>query len=294
VPTKLDDVVPALNQPGDETGTLFALAPQYATAQETSVTTASRMRLRHVDSGCWLHCPSLGGSSDRVSDETVELPLAVRKEAQVADVYRFEIVSSEYVCDLLFAKNCIDALSQFHAHCTQLIVTSVVALGPADFEHQEEREQCARLERVLSDAIKFVSVSTNEDPLTREGLPRPDQQSLMCELLAMESLMSIVELLLKPLISIREAKEAAGKGSAKRASLVSTDQMLTRRLRLCQRLMRLVLRRNVLTCKYVATKKDANGASAFVEPLGLQMGFGIFAAYPCCVTRSLDLQGRCE
>ena len=51
---------------------------------------SSHLRLRHVDSGYWLHCPSLGGESDR----NVELPLTVREEPQVADVYRFEAVGA--------------------------------------------------------------------------------------------------------------------------------------------------------------------------------------------------------
>lgn len=117
---------PFLNARGDESGTLFALAPQYTNAQEALVNVNSRVRLRHVDSGRWLHCPSLGVASDQLQ----ELDLAVHREAQVreppierslpcvgraddttspswqvVDVYRFEEVSD--VCTPVSTLVCV-------------------------------------------------------------------------------------------------------------------------------------------------------------------------------------------
>ena len=211
--------------------------------------------------------------------------------------------------DLLYSRNCVEALTAFHDRLHERMVASKQPLGPSDFDGQSEREACSRVERMLSDLIKFVSLSNNmcvrgyrsidlqaycgpsplcqsvhrvctslarwmdramllrRDPMTREGLPRPDQQSLLCELLLLERLLDIVNLLIPPLTRLRESNGAQG-----------VERMLTRLAKLCQRLMRLVLRRNADTCKYAANKKDRNGQSAFVVPLGKQMGYGILAA----------------
>ena len=115
--------------------------------------------------------------------------------------------------------------------------------------------------------IKFVSLSNNEDPMTREGLPRPEQQMLLCELLVMERLMDNTEELISQMKLLQDVRPTP-----------AILRMITKLAKLCQRLLRLVLRKNAKTCKYAADKKDRDGQSAFVVPLGEMMGYGILAA----------------
>ena len=115
--------------------------------------------------------------------------------------------------------------------------------------------------------IKFVSLSNNDDPMTREGLLRPEQQMLLCELLVMERLMDNTEELISQMKLLQDVRPTP-----------AILRMITKLAKLRQRLLRLVLRKNAKTCKYAADKKDRNGQSAFVVPLGEMMGYGILAA----------------
>ena len=222
------------------------------------VTTGSHLRLRHVDSGYWLHCPLTARGS------AGERPLVVRKEMLASDVYRFEGVTKEVVHDLLVAKNCVESLKSFHG-----VFAPKATADPSvkDFEGQTEKAQYARLEHVLTEMVKFCSQSDNDDPMTREGLPQWQQQCLLCDLQFLEQAMSIIELLLLPLLKFREQQGTA-----------SCVRTLTRLAKLCQRLMRHILRRNPTTCAYAASKKRNNGQSTFVVPLQNQMSHGILAA----------------
>ena len=264
----LEKVSPFLNYGAEDelkTGSLFLLAPQYANSQELVVNFGSHIRLQHVASGCWLHCHSLGG------DQT-ELTLGVRKEPQVEDVYRFESISASYVQDVLYAKNCVDRLITFHAHFETYPKDS------PSLDGKSERQQCAGLERVLTDLIMFCSLSNNDNPMTREGIPRHEQQLLLCELLVLERLMSIIEMLLPRAIYLRESIAVLARDGRTDAAITGNERTRTKLVKLCQRVMCLVLRKNEANCKHATAKKDATGQCVFVMALMRQMGYGVLAA----------------
>ena len=206
----------------------------------------SLLQLKHVATGCWLHCPTPGADGDKME-------LRVDRVQQEADVFRFEEADEGVVRDMLYAKNAIDYLTGF---LEQPITVSL---------DEQERMRLARLEGVLTELICFCSLSDNLDPMTREGLPKPAQQQLLSELLAMDRAMAIVE---KIIPVLQDAQSKPGRGST-----FSTFTVLQRTATLCQRLMRLCLRQNPNTCSYAAERPKV-----FVGPLRDQMGYGILAA----------------
>jgi hypothetical protein len=167
----------------------------------------------------------------------------------VADVYRFEGVDSESTRNVLYAKS-----------CARVVMIFLQGLKETPIMPNDERQRAfGDAERVLIELIKFCSLSDNNDPMTREGMPQPMQQSLLCELLVMETAIDIVKTLL-------EQRKQGNRGSSKQ---------LTKTAKLCQRLMRHILRKNHETCSYAA---DPLRKSVFIEPLQEQMSHGILAA----------------
>ena len=105
--------------------------------------------------------------------------------------------------------------------------------------------------------------------MTREGLPRPEQQLLLFELLMMKKAFSITAKLVPLLIEHREHSGASS----------SSAKMITHALILCQRLMRHMLRRNPVTCLAAARHRDpTDNPDGYVKRLQDLMGYGIRAA----------------
>jgi hypothetical protein len=268
-----------LNPAGDDERTLFQLYPQYPELAEAAVSTGSQFHLRHVDSSSWLHCPADEVSADEVKD--LKLLVCHADDPKEADVYKFEMVFPSFMRDMLYARSCVEVLSVFESHFRRKGDLSKVAAqeqasrstraegqisyrpavsslpggrssptnqasnrlskvtATVTIDQENDRDQYERLERVLTDLVIFCSLSDNPDPMTREGLPKADTQKLLCELGILELSMSIVKTLLEPLLALRA--HDTSRGLAKR---------LTMLIKLCQRLMWNVLRKNKFTCTY--------------------------------------------
>lgn len=297
-----------LNPEGDEEGTLFELCPSHA-QDGVRVHVGSHLWLRHAASGYWISYPtaeaietmlceevemSVKGSALDSRSSSVRsvsgssLPdgsgllgaggdantLLACKERQDADVFTFESVEPEPMHDMFYAKACREALLAFEAHVDEA-------------EHISDlRPRFGAVESVLTNLIFFCSLSDNMDPMTREGLPQKPQQALLCELLVMEKAMDLIEKLLtkgKPVLDRRQ-QQLGDSGStllggkedaAIRAQLrerLELGRLVTKTLKLCQRLIRHVLRENAGTRAHAAAEHRG-----FVEKLQRQMDAAILA-----------------
>jgi len=270
------------DEPAAQRRGLFELVPLDA-ASSGAVAADSLFRLRHVDSGRWIHFVRTG--SDAGARE--KRPSLSEMSAKVtrASVAREEVEAAGAYTKLLVA----GALSATVAS----VDDNVVSLQRVPLEHYSD---CLRsgewlaalrtpsdpkaLGRVAGELIRFVTVSDNPDPLTREGLPHAARQLILRQRGVLDLVLAAAEAPLtaagaegagsEPSVPSKAQQELSRSASSMATgALPSSVKEMKRALTLCMVLFRHLLRGH-----------DANKdyAMRFVPRLQLMLGLGIRSA----------------
>ncbi|KAL1510122.1 hypothetical protein AB1Y20_006454 [Prymnesium parvum] len=158
--------------------TLWELVPLYNSG-EASIAINKFFFIRHVATGMWLHNevdPQAGRKKtvDGLSEaDDVLLPLLVSPNKRDEDIFGLHLTNDEHYKDLLFARAAVDDFLTFESQF----------VGEP---RPRENINFAPIIKTTSELIKFVTISDDPNPLTREGLPHSRRQQLLREQLLLD------------------------------------------------------------------------------------------------------------
>ena len=184
--------------------------PQYPT--EGKVPLSAIVRIRHRDTLTWLHAKEVDhrapddeimadGYDDDAEPKALQLMASVVRHDE--DVFGIHLVAQEEIDDLRYVRcrpdaspprpRCLPA----PLFCTSLkshflLPPQVTAAAPVfddffetickpGYQKKGIGTDAATLRKALGELILFATVSSNADAFTREGLPHPARQLLLCE-----------------------------------------------------------------------------------------------------------------